>query len=129
MSYCKIVLNARITRPPELKESKAGKPFCNVGLAWDTGWGDNKKPCFIDATAFGSRASFIAQFFKQGDGIIIDGTLELNTWEKDGVKKSKHQIIINDATFAEGTKPGDKDSDPSSTKQWSGTEDPSQIPF
>lgn len=104
MSYNNWVVNARLTRPVKMHESANGKEFCNVGIAWNTGWGDKKKSSFMDCVAFGNKAKFIAANFDKGDGIILSGSIELDTWEKEGVRKSKHQLVINDATFAEGKK-------------------------
>lgn len=60
--------------------------------------------CFIDCHAFGQAAENIGKFFKKGKQIMIEGRLQFDSWEgKDGVKRSKHKILVNRWEFV-GTK-------------------------
>lgn len=61
----------------------------------------NKKQetCFIDVEAWGNRGTAISRFCKKGDRIGIEGRLVFQQWEKDGEKRSKHLIRMNELTF------------------------------
>jgi len=104
MSYNKVIMMGRLTRDPELRSIPSGTPLCEIGIAVDSGWGDNKKTCFIDVTVWGKQAEFVKQWFKKGDGIVIDGRLDLESWEdkNGGGKRSKHRITAERATFPVG---------------------------
>ncbi len=105
MSYNKVVLMGRLTRDPELRTIPSGTPVADFGLAADSGWGENKKTCFVDVTVWGKQAEFVAKYFKKGDGIHLDGRLELEQWEdKDShEKRSKHKITAERVTFPVGS--------------------------
>ena len=101
MSYNKVVCMARLTRDPEMRSIQSGTSVCEFGIAFDNGFGDNKKTCFITVTAWGKSAEFVNQYFKKGDGIMIDGRLEFDQWEdkNGGGKRSKHTITAERVTF------------------------------
>ncbi|MGE4158482.1 MAG: single-stranded DNA-binding protein [Planctomycetota bacterium] len=101
MSYNKIIVMGRLTKTPELRSTPSGTPVCECRLAFDNGWGENKKSCFIDVTVWGKQAEFVAKYFTKGAGILIDGRLEMDTWKDktDGKDRSKHYIVAERATF------------------------------
>jgi single-strand DNA-binding protein len=101
MSYCKIICMARLTADPELRTTPQGTPVCEARIAFDNGWGDNKKTCFISVTIWGKQGEFVKQYFSKGSGILIDGRLEFDTWDdkETGAKRSKHYIVAERVTF------------------------------
>lgn len=56
---------------------------------------------FIDCKVWGRKAEVLAQFVKKGDPLLIDGYLELETWDDKatGAKRSKHVAVAMDFTF------------------------------
>ena len=58
---------------------------------------------FIDCTMFGSRAQNVAQYLSKGQRVMIEGKLRYSTWERDGQKRSKIEVIIDDLDF-QGTR-------------------------
>lgn len=104
MSYNKIIVMGRLTRDPELRSTPNGTPVCECAVAFDNGWGENKRPCFIDVVVWGKQADFVNKYFKKGAGIHIDGRLEMDSWkDKDtGKNRSKHQIVAERVTFPVG---------------------------
>jgi len=58
---------------------------------------------FVDCECWGPRAEVIAKYFTKGKPIFIEGRLKLDTWEdKDGQKRSKMRVMIEDFQFVEG---------------------------
>lgn len=106
MSYCKIIAMGRLTADPELRNTPQGTPVCDCRLAFDNGWGDNKRTCFVDVTVWGKQADFVKKYFQKGSGIVVDGRLELDQWEDktSGQKRSKHYITAERVTFPVGSK-------------------------
>ena len=56
---------------------------------------------------WGKQAELAAESFHKGDPIFFEGRLKLETWEKDGQKRSRHVIRIDKFNFVE-TKRADK---------------------
>jgi single-strand DNA-binding protein len=50
---------------------------------------------------FGERAEKVAQYFVKGKQMLVDGKLRLENWTgSDGVKRSKHSLLVDNFTFA-----------------------------
>jgi single-strand DNA-binding protein len=105
MSFNKAILMGRLTRDVELKEVN-DTHVGSFGVAVDSGWGDNKKTTFIDIVTWGKQAEFVSKYFFKGDGIHIEGRIDLDTWEKDGEKRSKHKVTAEKVTFPLGKSGG-----------------------
>jgi len=87
-----------LTRDPEMFHS-GDTEICKFTIAVNDGWGNKKSTDFFDCVAFKKTASAIGQYFSKGKEIIVNGRLKQNTWEKDGRKHSKIEIIVNGFEF------------------------------
>jgi len=101
MSSCICIVTGRLTRDVELSTIPSGTAVANFGIAYETGWGDNKKPSFVDCVAWGKTAEFIAQYFGKGKPIYIEASLEQDHWEDKQTmqKRSKHKFNVSAARF------------------------------
>ena len=100
--YNRVVLIGYLTRDPELKHSSNGIAICKIGVASNQKIGNKEETLFIDAISFGKNAENINNYFKKGKPILIEGRIALNTWtDKNGQKRSKHEIIIERFKFLE----------------------------
>lgn len=100
----RVVLVGRLTRDPEVRHLPSGQPVLSLGLAVngrqkdDMGnWTD--KPNFFDVKLFGPRAESLSQYLAKGKRIGIDGRLDWSSWEQDGAKRSKVEVIAFDIQF------------------------------
>lgn len=113
-NFNKVIMMGHLTRDPEMRYTQGGMAICKIGLAVNSGWGDKKKACFIDCTAFDKRAEAMSKHFSKGDAIHLEGRLELDQWEdkETGAKRSKHGIVIEQWTFTgSATKSADAKAD------------------
>ena len=83
-----IMIHGRLTRDPELKTGSTGAEFCRFSVAVDKYNGKERGTDFFDCTAFGKTGAAIAQYMKKGREIIVIGSMESNTTEKDGQKRT-----------------------------------------
>jgi single-strand DNA-binding protein len=105
MSINKVLISGNLTRDPELRATASGMPILGLGVAVNdrrknqsTGeWEDY--PNFIDCTMFGSRAESVARFLSKGSKVAIEGKLRWSQWERDGQKRSKIEVIIDEIEF------------------------------
>jgi single-strand DNA-binding protein len=103
----------RMTREPETKTTTSGTTLTRGAIAVDSYAGKdaqgNRKTrtLFLDWVAFGATAEVLSKHFPKGRAVILTGELTLQTWEKDGVKRYKHEMIVEEVKFLpDGARPG-----------------------
>jgi single-strand DNA-binding protein len=107
-SYNKVLLMGNLTRDVQLKSTSGGQSVADIAIAvnrkFKTKDGqDREEVTYVDCECWGPRAEVIAKYFSKGKPIFIEGRLKLDTWEdKDGQKRSKMRVMIEDFQFVEG---------------------------
>lgn len=102
MSINKVFLCGNITRNPEIRKTANGSAVLSFSIAVNdriknqqTGqWED--RPNFFDCVMFGPRADSIVHYMTKGMKVAVEGKLRWNQFEKDGVKRSKVDVVIDD---------------------------------
>ena len=92
----------RITKDIELQTGKTGAEYCKFTIAVDREKDKNgdKKTDFVDCTAFGKTAAFVAKYFKKGDGIIVLGRFESDKYTgKDGMTRTNWSVNVREVYF------------------------------
>ena len=118
----KAILNGRLTKAPELKQTNSGKSVRGFTIAVDRSR-DREKTDFIPIVAWGKTAEFVNQWFGKGDLITIVGRIEVRTYEdKNGNKRTATEIIAEEVLFG-GSKSTDKGSENDSQRNGAGLEE------
>jgi len=105
MGINKVLIAGNLTRDPELKPTQSGMQVLKLGVAVngyrkDPSTGDwAEYPNFIDCTMFGNRAESVARFMSKGSKVAIEGKLRWSQWERDGQKRSKVEVIVDEIEF------------------------------
>ena len=95
----KAILNGRLTKAPELKQTNSGKSVCGFTIAVDRNR-DREKTDFIPIVAWGKTAEFVNQWFGKGDLITIVGRIEVRNYDdKNGNKRTATEIIAEEVLF------------------------------
>lgn len=105
MSINRVSISGNLTRDPELRSTQGGKSILTFGVAVNdrrrnpqTGeWED--VPNFVDCVVFGARAEALGKFLSKGSKVAIDGKLRYSSWEKDGQRRSKLEVIVEECEF------------------------------
>ncbi len=88
-----VEISGRLVRDPELR--KAGTAtVCNFSIAVSMGKGEQKKSHFFDMKIWNDNAHYLAENFRKGDLIECRGFATQESWEKDGVKRSKVVFVV-----------------------------------
>lgn len=107
MQLNKVQLIGNLTRDPELKSLPNGTKVCAFSMATNevfTKDGQRQERAeYHNIVAFGKTAENIARFMRKGSQLYIEGKLQTRSWEKDGEKKYRTEIIANIVQF--GAKP------------------------
>jgi single-strand DNA-binding protein len=104
-SYNKVLLMGNLTRDVELKYTPANQAVANIGLAvnrrYKTAEGEQREETtFVDCEAWGRTAEVMNQYLAKGRPVFIEGRLKLDTWtDKDGGKRSKHRVVVENFQF------------------------------
>ena len=99
----------RLTKEPELRTTTSGTKVLSIGVATNRTYKDKEgkkveETEFHNVTAFGRTAEVIEQYFNKGDEIYIVGRLKTSSWEKDGVKFYKTEILADKFEFGQKAK-------------------------
>ena len=54
---------------------------------------------YIDCVMFGNRANSLANILPKGMKVAIEGKLRWSQWERDGQKRSKLEVIVDEIEF------------------------------
>ncbi len=105
-----------LTRDPELKALPSGNKVCTFGMANNRIYKDKdgKKqevPEFYNIVVFGRVAELAAQYLKKGSQVLVEGRMQTRSWEQDGQKKYKTEIVADTVQF--GNRPSPSSSAPS----------------
>ncbi len=105
--FSKAIITGNITRDPELRTTPSGSQVCSFSVAVNRNYkdssGESKEDVsFIDCSAWGKAAEIISQYAKKGTGILVSGRLDQRSWEKDGQKHSRVEIVVEDFNFLGG---------------------------
>lgn len=109
-----VVLTGRLTADPELRHTPNDIAVTSFTLAVNRKFsrpGEEKQTDFIDIVAWRNTAEFVCKYFKKGQLIAIEGSIQTRTYQdKDGNKRKAFEIVARDAQFAESKKSASDDS-------------------
>ena len=90
----KVMLLGNVTRNPEVRFIPGRDiPVAKFGLGINRRTKDKEDTCFIDIVAFGKTAEVCGEYVTKGMPLLIEGRLQYSTWEADGQKRSKHEVL------------------------------------
>jgi single-strand DNA-binding protein len=128
-SFNKVMLMGNLTRDPELRYTSNGSAVTSFGLAVNRKFkqGDEWKDdvCFVDITVWGKQGENCAEYLSKGRPAFIEGFLKFSTWESDGQKRNKLEVVANTVQFL-GSR-GDSSGETSGEK--APTSDEDDVPF
>ena len=97
-SFNKVILMGNLTRDPDVRPTGAtGMKVARLGLAVNERRRDRNGmvqefPVFVDVDAWDKLAELCGQYLSKGRAILVEGRLQMDTWEKDGMKHQKLKI-------------------------------------
>ena len=103
MSLNSVNIMGNLTRDPELKYTASGKAVCNISIANNRIFSKNGEKAtevsYFDVEVWGVIAENCAKYLSKGSGIIVEGRLRQDRWEKDGKTQSRVRITANNIHF------------------------------
>lgn len=106
-SVNKVILLGNLTRDPEVRYTPQGTAVAQIGIATnerfkdkDGQWQD--RPEYHNVVAWQRMAEIAGEYLKKGSKVYVEGRLQTRSWEKDGQKHYKTEVVANDLVLLSG---------------------------
>ena len=97
-TFNRVVLMGNLTRDPQLRDAgSTGHKVCDMAIAVgekrkDSTGAVREIPCFVDFEAWDKIGELCAQYLHKGSPVLVEGKLQMDSWEKDGQKRTKLKV-------------------------------------
>jgi single-strand DNA-binding protein len=103
-SVNQVILMGNLTRDPEVRQTPNGQSVCSFSLALNRSYkGQNDEwveaTDYIDIVAWAALGERVGQYLSKGRRCLVQGRLQSRSWEQEGQKRSKVEVVANDVTF------------------------------
>lgn len=106
-SVNRVIILGNVGRDPESRTTGSGSTVANLSIACSErrkdasgNWQDAVE--WISLVAFGRTAEIIRDYVKKGSRLYVEGKLQTRSWEKDGEKKYKTDVLVNELVLLDG---------------------------
>ncbi len=93
-----INISGRLTKDPSLATIQSGNKYCKFTVAVDRPFQKDKTD-FIDVIAWDKTAELVAKYLTKGRQVIVQGSLQIDTYEVDGAKRTKAVVRADRVEF------------------------------
>ena len=123
-SLNQVTLMGNLTRDPELRQTPTGQNVCSFSLALNRSYKDaggewQEATDYIDVVAWGPLGERVSQYLQKGRRCLVQGRLQSRSWEQEGQKRSKVEVLANDVTFLDSNRDGAEGGAPAGGNQGS----------
>ena len=101
-------LVGRLCADPSLTYSQNGVALCKFTIAIDRPFSKDKTADFLPVICFKATAENTANYLVKGSQAGVTGSIQTSTWEKDGVKHYKTEILADRVEFIGGKPKGEQ---------------------
>ncbi len=100
----KVLIYGNLTRDPELRALPSGSKVASMSIATNRVWKDQngakqESTEFHNVVVFSRQAEIAAQYLKKGSALFVEGRLQTRSWEADGQKKYRTEIVADRIQF------------------------------
>jgi len=99
-SVNKIILVGHMGRDPEIRETASGRKVANVSLATNhrvgTGAEAEERTNWHRLTLWNQLAQFAEEYVRKGDRVYVEGRLEYDSYERDGVTIPTAEVNVRE---------------------------------
>ena len=100
-----ICLMGRLTGDPELKTTQSGVSVTSFSVAVDRAYrskDQERQTDFINCVAWRNTAEFISRYFRKGQRIALQGSLQSRKYTaNDGSQRTVYEVVVDNAFFCE----------------------------
>lgn len=96
--YNRVVLIGRLTKEPDLRYTPQGKAVCGFTLAVNRMF-RREETDFINIEVWGVTAENCAKYLNKGSMAAVEGSLQIDKYEKDGIAKMAAKVVASNVVF------------------------------
>lgn len=94
-----VLLIGNVTRDLELKQTSNGKSIVHFTVATNREYGEKKYVDFVPVCAWGKWAEIAAATLRKGDGVVVEGRVDVSNYEQDGKRRMRIEIVAENLGF------------------------------
>lgn len=106
------ILQGRLCADPELKHTQNNVAVASFAIAVERSYvksGEERQADFIDIVAWRNTAEFVCKYFRKGQMIAVQGSIQTRTYtDKDGNKRKAVEVIADNVHFADSKRSTDE---------------------
>ena len=136
VTFNRVILAGNLVRDPETRFLPSGDAVTSFSIAVNSRYKAKssnevkEEVSFFDVSVFGKTAENCAEYLSKGRPVLVEGRLRQRSWETDGVKRSKIEVVANNVQFLGGPRGGSAEgSAPSAPSAPSAESQDDDIPF
>jgi single-strand DNA-binding protein len=100
----KVFLFGNLTRDPELRALPSGMNVVNFSVATNRVFKDRdgkkqEQTDFHNVVVFGRQADTVNQYLKKGSSVFVEGRMQTRSWEKEGQKMYRTEVVADRVQF------------------------------
>ena len=98
----KVILIGNLGRDPETRYAQGGTPVTNFSVATTESWRDRnsgdqqERTEWHNIVCFARLAEIAGEYLKKGSKVYIEGSLRTSSWEQEGQKRYRTEVIARD---------------------------------
>lgn len=125
------IIMGNLTRDPELRTTPSGQSVASFAVATNRNWTDpsgEKKEAveYHEIVAWGKLGELVSNYLSKGRKVLVTGRLQTRSWETDGVKRQKTEIVATDINFLDRAGDGGGDYTPPASAPAGDTKKPAK---
>lgn len=129
----KAVLMGRLVKDPEVRTTQSGMSVANFTLAIDRQYKNSdgsRTTDFIPCVAWRQTGEFVYKYFRKGDRLLAEGTIQPSSWiDNDGQKRYKTEVVVDQVHFCESKSSSHQSRETSQTEEYLDDSDDTPLPF
>ena len=100
-----VKLIGHLGKDPEVKTFESGKKKATFTIATTDSYRNQKgenvqETQWHNVVMFGVRATPLSRMLSKGERVLVEGRLKTSSYEKDGIKRYKTEVVASDVCFA-----------------------------
>jgi len=95
----KVMLIGHLGKDPEYKTLSNGNTVCEFSVAVSEKYKDKETTEWFNVVAFGKIADTLNKWLSKGDSVYIEGKLRTRSWEYEGSKRYRTEVIVTSFNF------------------------------
>ncbi|MEM9622226.1 MAG: single-stranded DNA-binding protein [Pseudomonadota bacterium] len=98
----KVILIGNLGRDPETRYAQSGSAVTNFSVATSESWRDRgsgeqqERTEWHNVVCFARLAEIAGEYLRKGSKVYIEGSLRTSSWEQDGQKKYRTEIMARE---------------------------------